>query len=46
MKGILGLLTKVVVVATVVVKVGPTLIELLEKLATPSEAPKEKPDAE
>ena len=46
MKGIAVLLTKIVVVATIVVKVGPALIELLEKLATPSEAPKDKPDAE
>jgi hypothetical protein len=46
MKGLAGLLTKIVVVAAIVVKVGPALIELLEKLATPSEAPKDKPDAE
>lgn len=42
MAKIVGILGRVLVVATIAIKVLPPLIELLEKLSTPSAPPEEK----
>lgn len=39
MRGIAGLLAKVLVIATIAAKVLPSIIELLEKLGEPTETP-------
>jgi hypothetical protein len=47
MRGIAGLLAKVLVVATIAAKVLPAVIELIEKLGEPTETPPtDKKDAQ